>query len=148
MNHHTIGFNRLKARIRSGGRRGQVGSCHDVLRLPLDTIPGPLGYPPQQPMCTPTAAAERRWLWRTAAGRLMQFGCVHPFPLDRVAEVGVDAPADGAGAEDEAVAADAEADADGDPETEGFLVGVTGGGGAGRPGPNAAGVTAELSRRR
>ena len=58
-----------------------------------------------------------------------QLGCVHPAPLDGGAEVGVDAPADEAEAADEADAADAEADAD--PETEGFRVGVTGGGAAG-----------------
>ena len=126
---HTIGFNRLKARIRSAGRRGQVVSCHAVLRLPPDAIPGPLGCPPQQPTCTPIPVAERRWLWRTAADWPMQLGCVHPPPLDGGAEVGADAPADEAEPADEADAADAEADAD--PEMEGFRVGVTGGGAAG-----------------
>jgi hypothetical protein len=85
-------------------------------------------------MCTPIAAIERRWLWRTAADWLMQFGWVHPAPLDRLVEVGA-AAADKAAAADEADAADVEDDAE---SVEGFRLGVSGGSAAGRPCPRAA----------
>ena len=49
-NHQIIGLSTLKAAMRSAGRREQVVSCHAVFRGPPDTIPGPFGYPLQQPM--------------------------------------------------------------------------------------------------
>lgn len=153
INHHIIGLSALKARMRSGGRREQVDSCHAVLRRPPCTIPGPLGYPPQQPMCMPIADAERRWLCRTAGSWPMQLAWVHPAPLDRLTVLGTEAAADEADATE--AEADAEAGAEADAELEAvfpairvgrFRAGVTGGGGVGRPCPCATGLMARATR--
>ena len=156
-NHQIVGFSTLKARTRSGGRREQVGSCHAVFRGPPDAIPGPLGHPPQQPTCTPIVAAQRGGgsaaLQKT--GRCSLRGCalppwtgwLHPGQRLRLDE------ADAAEADATEAAADAEADAELKavfPAVRAgrFRVGVTGGGTAGRPCPNAAGLMAVATRGR